>query len=148
SLCAQVTCPYTLDASRLNVATLDLTTRRPEPGFRPLDSLFVDARAVLAPERLPKSPLSASYVIDGGLSVAPDAFGPDAGSTVSIPVTTFVRDLIRGETSSGEDPPQSLALLSFSEPLSLLLTSFVGPGGEGEPVLRLILTTSDTVEVR
>lgn len=147
-LCAQVTCPYTLDPSRLNLATLELTTRRPEAGFLPIDSVFVDARAVLDPDRLPKSPLGFSYVIGGGLPLGADLFGDGTGSTVSIPVTSFVRDLIRGETSSGDEPPRSLALLTFSEPLSILFSSFVGPGGEGEPVLRMVLTTSDTVEIR
>lgn len=146
--CAQVGCPFELDASRLSAATLDLTTRPAPLGFQPRDSARVDARPVLAPDHLPKAPLGSSFVVPSGVAVGPGAFGESAGAVVGVPITTFIRDLVRGETQTGDDAPDVLAFLSVSEPLDLSLASFVAPGEPGEPVLRLVLTTSDTVQIR
>ncbi|NNF38838.1 MAG: hypothetical protein HKN71_09225 [Gemmatimonadetes bacterium] len=143
AVCQRVQCPIVITPGRLNNATLTLTTAQSEAAFQPSDSLFVDARAVLAPELLPKSPLGTSLVGTPGVPIGPDGFGEVAGQTVTIPVTTFVRALFDG---SGEKVPD-LALLTPLEPLSIGFGTFVGPGLPGAPRLRLILTVADTVEI-
>jgi hypothetical protein len=149
ALCEKVQCPFALDPSRINAAVLVLTSRATEPAFQPSDTVRVDARAVLAPERLPKSPLGDPFLGGGfGFPVAPDAFGEAAGTAVELPVTPFVRDLVRDTTFTGAPAPHHLALLSLFEPLSIAYASFAGPGQEGAPYLRMIVTTADTVEIR
>jgi len=145
-LCAEVTCPFEIDPSRVNLAAIALTTTVPDAGFRPVDTLQLDARGILAPELLPKSPLGSSLA-SGGVLVPSEAFG---GSTreVEIPVTSFVADLLRGETSTGGQPLTSLAIVDLFEPRSFPYATFAGPGQEGEPFLRMIVTTADTVEIR
>jgi hypothetical protein len=101
---------------------------------------------VLAPERLPKAPLGVSFVGTLGQRVAPDAFGDEAGQTVSIPITGYLRSL--ADEDPEVRPPADLALLSALEPLSLSFASFDGPGAAGAPRLRLILSAADTVEIR
>lgn len=147
-LCERVGCPFPLAADRINAASLVLRSRASQPAFQPSDTIRLDVRPVLAPARLPKSPLGPSFVGRPGRAVDPSAFGEEPGQEISIPVTAFVQDLVRGQTPQGLDPPESLALLSFFEPLSISFASFVGPGEEGEPFLRLIVTTPDTVEIR
>lgn len=148
SLCDQVGCPFEVDPSRLSAATLELTSRSAAAGFQPWDSARIDTRAVLAPERLPKAPLGPSFIAGFGVPVAPDLFGASPGATVSVPVTGFVRGLVEEEPDEGDAPSPVLALLSAGEPLSLTFASFMAPGQPGEPVLRLVLTTSDTVQIR
>lgn len=148
-MCERVECPFTLQTRAINAASLILHSRATPPAFQPTDTIRLDVRPVLAPERLPKSPLGQSVVGGpGGRAVPAEAFGENAGQQVAIPVGEFIRDLIRGETRAGDDPPSTLALLSFFEPLSISFASFEGPGDENEPYLRLIVTVTDTVEVR
>lgn len=144
-VCALVGCPLELTPERLNSATLILTTAASQAAFQPADSLFLDARAVLAPDLLPKSPLGTSLVGALGVSIAPEWFGDDAGQTVSIPVTTFVRSLV--DDSVGQKV-RDLVLLTPLEPLSIGFGTFAGPGTGAAPRLRLILTVTDTVEIR
>lgn len=143
ALCAELGCPIELTPGRLNSATLILTTVATQAAFQPADSLFLDARAVLAPDLLPKSPLGTSLVGGLGVSIAPEAFGTAPGRTISIPVTTFVRSLV---DESGQKVPD-LVLLTPLEPFSIGFGSFAGPGQVGAPQLRLILTVADTVEI-
>jgi hypothetical protein len=142
-LCAAVTCPFTPDAGEISYAGLELTTRATETGFVPFDSLRVDVRSVLSPERLPKSPLGPSESGVLGTGVAPEAFGVLAGSLVDVPVTSFIRQLLGGPDSYGRAPPSMLALLSAFEPLSVAFGSFYGPGDPQEPVLRLVITVGN-----
>lgn len=146
-LCAALGCPFELTTQNLNHASLVLHSRTVEPAaFQPSDTVRLDVRPVLAPDRLPKSPLGPSFVAGGGRPVPPEAFGEGAPQRIAIPITTFVRSQI-SETEEGEEPPNTLALLSAFEPLSISFASFVGPGEEGEPFLRLIITRSDTVQL-
>lgn len=145
ALCALVECPVELTPERLNNATLLLTTAASQAAFQPSDSMFLDARAVLAPELLPKSPLGTSLVGGLGVSIAPASFGAEAGRVVSIPVTAFVRALV--DDSVGQKV-RDVVLLTPFEPLSIGFGTFVGSGEEGAPRLRLILTVTDTVEIR
>lgn len=144
-VCAVVSCPFTLRPAAVNTASLLLSTRRVEPAaFQPSDTIRIDVRPVLAPERLPKSPLGASFLGVLGRSVSPSAFGENDGVEIGIPVTSFVRTLL----GDREPPTREFALLSILEPLSIAYASFDGPGADGEPRLRLIVTVADTVEVR
>lgn len=147
-LCQAVGCPYTLDPDDLNAAFLVLRTRTTQAGFQPNDSVRLDVRPVLAPDRLPKSPLGESLVGTQGVSFPPAVFGEEAGEEIQIPVSTFVEDLLRGETEEGLVPPGTIGLLSFFEPSSLGFANLAGPGEEGEPFVRMIVTTSDTVRIR
>jgi hypothetical protein len=145
-LCAALGCPFALDEEKINHASLVLTTRPTEPpGFEPLDSVRLDVRAVLAPERLPKSPLGSSLVAFSGRVLAASLFATP--SAVSVPVTSFVRTQLAGESDGDVPPPRSLALLSFLEPSTISFVNFAGPGQPGEPRLRLILTASPIVEL-
>ena len=147
-LCERVKCPLSLVAERINAASLLLRTRVSEPGFQPRDTVLVDVRPVLAPDHLPKSPLGNSFVGGIGERVGPEAFGEEPDQLFAVPLTGFVRDYLRGETAQGMDPPSSIMLLSFLEPFSMGFANFSGPGSEGEPLLRLIVTTPDTVNIR
>lgn len=158
-VCAITTCPLELTGSRLNHATLVLTSRPSQQGFRPPDSLRVQAVEVLAPEVLPKSPIGPSIFIDGsgltnGARVSGEAFVPGGTRKVEIPITPIVENLFNGTTPSGETPSSTVALLSYRcfeeagicrEPASIGFGSFAGVGEPGEPYLRLILTVSDAV---
>lgn len=159
--CARVTCPLTLTADRINHAGLVLTTRPVEVAFRPTDSLAVEARAVLAPEALPKSPLgNPLFVADIGRTIGASlpvaAFQPGGARTIELALTPFVQDLARGKTLAGGGVNPTLALISLRcpseltgcfESQSLAYSSFVGPGQPAEPYLRLILTVSDRVKL-
>ncbi|HEX9886316.1 MAG TPA: hypothetical protein VGA70_07495 [Longimicrobiales bacterium] len=147
AFCERMGCPFDLDPARVSSATLVLHSAASEPAFQPSDTVRLDLRAVLSPERLPKSPLGATFTGGLGRAVAPEAFGDAPGQVIAISVTTFVRNILGGPMD-GLEPPNVLALLSVFEPLSLSFASFVGPGGALEPSLHLILTTADTVEIR
>ena len=58
---------------------------------------------------------------------------------MEVPLTTVVRDLLRGETSDGNPVSNTVALLSTFEPLSIEYLSFEDAVGPGAPRLRLIL---------
>lgn len=97
---------------------------------------------------MPKSPLGSSLIVEPlGRAVAPDAFGSSPGAVIEVPFTRFARDLLRGEDLAGSPAPNTLALLSVFEPLSIAYASFEGPGSAAEPILRLILTIGPPVEL-
>lgn len=149
-LCAAVGCPVEIDEDHVSYAGLVLSPRRPDPAFAPSDTLTIDVRMVLAPLFLPKSPLGPSNAGIGspaglaGTILAPELFGVDADEeTVEVPVTRVIRDLLRGETASGDPVPSAtVALLSTFEPVSIEYVSFEGPGSPAAPRLRLILSFS------
>jgi hypothetical protein len=146
SLCAVVGCPFVLEPSRVNHASLVLTTDVVQPtAFQPTDTVRLDVRPVLAPERLPKSPLGTSFVAAAGKPVPPEAFRDGAGLEVSVPITSLVRVLVQEDPDPV--PPNHVALLSVLEPLSIAFASFLGPGSVGAPFLRLIVTAADTVRL-
>lgn len=151
-LCAAVGCPVDIDEGHVSYAGLVLSPRRPTPAFAPSDSLTMDVRMVLAPSFLPKSPLGPSNAGAGGTPgfagtiLLPRLFADSAtDETVEIPVTRLIRDLLRGETTSGDPVPSAtVALLSTFEPFSIEYASFQGPGSPAAPRLRLILSFSPT----
>ncbi len=155
-VCAAVACPLELRPERIVYAGLVMTTAPTTPaGLAPVDTLRMDVRPALAPDRLPKSPLGPS-VQPSIRRIPATAFLGDAGVTVEVPMTRYFRDLLGGvEPEPGEGTgvgessavPSTLTFLSPSEPVSLGFGSFVGPGSAGEPFLRLILTLSDGVSL-
>jgi hypothetical protein len=148
SLCAALGCPFALTPERINHASLVLTTRPTNPAaFAPIDSVHLDVRAALAPERLPKSPLGGPLAGLRGKALAAIQF--QSSQTVTIPITSFVLQQlgVADDDGDGLPPPRSLALLSYLEPASISFVNFAGPGEAGEPRLRLILTASPVVEL-
>lgn len=146
ALCA-VGCPFALTAERLNYAAIVLRTRTTETAFQPTDSITLDMRPVLQRAALPKAPLGGSLTASLGRRVAPEFFGSQSGAEIEIPITQFVQDLLRGQTSNGTVPPNTLALLTTFEPLSIAFASFYGPGSAFEPVLKLIVTAGPSVQL-
>jgi hypothetical protein len=145
-LCAALGCPFELTSERINHASLVLVTKPTDPpAFQPADSVRIDVRTVLAPERLPKAPLGSAVSSLLGRLFDPLAF--QTPQPVSIPITSFVKSQIEPPADSLFPAPKALALLSYSEPESIAFVGFVGPGQAGAPYLRLILTRSRSVEL-
>jgi len=148
-LFAKVQCPVRLTEESLISASLVLTSKAPPAAFQPTDSLFwLDVRPVLEPSRLPKSPLGSSLVGRLGVQMNPFDFQGDAGVEVEIPLGSYVEALISLRDDPELNVPQTLALLSSFEPLSLYFAAFEGPDSSSPPELRLILTFADEVRVR
>lgn len=147
-LCAAVSCPFTLEPGQISFAALRLTSRTTAAAFQPTDTVRLDVRPVFDRAAMPKSPLGTSLVgAQFGRPVSPDAFGANPGQVIEVPFTSFARDLLRGEDARGNPAPNTLALLSVFEPLSIAFASFAGPGSANEPVLRLVLTVGPPVEL-
>ena len=147
-LCAQVSCPFTLEPGQISSAALRLTSRTTDAAFQPTDTVRLDVRPVFDRSVMPKSPLGSSLVGSNlGRAVSPEAFGANPGQVIEVPFTSFARDLLRGEDDRGNPAPNTLALLSVFEPLSIAFASFAGPGSANEPVLRLVLTIGPPVEL-
>lgn len=142
-LCAVVTCPVSINEEHVSYAGLVLTSRESERAFAPSDTLPLDLRMVLAPEVLPKSPLGPTTRTNPlGTRLAPEWFSAPAGESVEVPVTSLIRDILRGETEDGGPVSSTVALLSTFEPVSLEYASFEGPSSPSSPSLRLILSFS------
>jgi hypothetical protein len=145
--CAVVSCPHTVEPGQISYAALVLTSRASDAAFQPTDSVGLDVRTVLLRSALPKAPLGPSLVADllNGRRVRAEAFGSNPGERVEIPITGFARALLADST--GTEVPNTLALLSVFEPLSIAFASFHGPGTPDEPRLRLVLTIGPPVEL-
>ncbi len=145
-LCAAVGCPLRLDPDFVTSATILLNSATSPGSFQPTDTITMIALPVLAPERLPKSPLGSSFT--EGVRLPPRHFGPSAGVELRIPITEHVKGLL-AEPEAGETPVSpTIALLSLSEPSSLGVASFAGPESETPPRLRLVLTVPQAVGLR
>lgn len=145
-LCAAFGCPFELTAESVNHASLVLRAKPSEPAaFHPTDTVNVDVRPVLAPERLPRAPLGGQIAGALGRALAPFAFTNSI--EVSIPVTSFVRAQLEEPEEGQLAATHALALLQLREPASIAFASFAGPGEPGEPQLRLILTAIPLVEL-
>jgi hypothetical protein len=145
-LCAELGCPLPITPEALISASLVLTTKAPAAAFQPTDSLYMDVRPVLAPERMPKSPLGSSLAGILGVALPPEHFGENDGVEVKIPLGAYIEALL--EQGPDGELPASLVLLSTFEPASLAYLSFEGPGSEKSPQLRLILTYGEGVGIR
>jgi hypothetical protein len=146
-LCAVVSCPVTLHATELNYAAIVFKTRRTEEAFQPTDTVAIDVRPVLSRGALPKAPLGRSLVGITGRLIAPELFGDEDGQDVEVPITVFAQALLLGTDDAGFEPPQTLALLSVFEPISIAFASFHGPGDENAPFLKLVVTIGRSVEL-
>ena len=136
-LCEALDCPVEIGEEHVSFAALRLITRVGPRAFAPSDTVPLDLRSVLAPEVLPKSPLGHSRI--GAHEVPPELFAAPAGEVVELPVTTLVRDLLRGETASGDPVSSSAAILTTVEPYSIDHLTFEGADSPLAPSLRVIL---------
>ena len=144
SVCGSVPCTVEFRPDRVVYAGLLLYTQRSAPlGLQPLDTIGIDMRPVLSPDRVRRSPLGRT-VQDRPTFIDPDLFGDGSDTLVEFPMTRYVRDLMR-EIAPGDDPVSpALALVTGFEPWFLERATFWGPGsGKYEPVLRIVLTITD-----
>ncbi len=140
-------CPLELTPEQLVYAGVVLQSRPADPpAFQPLDTLRLDARLVLAPDRVPRSPLGGPVLPDVR-SVPPGAFEVGGDRRVELPVTAYLADLLRDPEEEEEPLTATIALLSAQEAQGFGFARFAGPGQEGAPFLRLILTLSEGVEL-
>lgn len=146
TLCAAVMCPVPLTSDLVSSAALVLTTAAPPSSFAPSDSLRINARTVLAPDRLPKSPVGGSLATES-LVLTPGLFAAGPGQDVVLPLTTYIRTLLDGPQDDGLTPPNTVALLADFEPSSLGFAAFAGTGS-GAPRLRLVLTIPQEAGIR
>lgn len=144
--CAELDCPFELKPEEVIFASLVLESRASEAAFRPTDSLEIEARAVLRPDLLPKSPVSDPLQASPEV-IPPEAFAPGGSVQVSLPMTAFVQNLLRGETPEGDPVSSAVALLSAFEPSSFDFATFAGPPGQGRPFLRILLTLAEGVDL-
>ncbi len=136
-LCEALDCPVELGEEHVSFAALRLITRVGPRAFAPSDTVPLDLRSVLAPEVLPKSPLGNSRI--GAHRVPHELFAAPAGEVVELPVTTLVRDLLRGETVLGAPISSSAAILTTAEPYSIDHLTFEGVESPLAPSLRVVL---------
>lgn len=144
--CAQLPCPFEIAPDEVILAALVLETSPSPMGFRPADSLGVEAWPVLAPDRLPKSPLGAR-LSSAAQAIPPEAFAEGGATAVSLPVTGYVQDLLRGESAGGFPVSTTMALVAAPEPASFGFATFSGAGSETAPFLRIILTLTEGVSL-
>lgn len=147
AVCQRIECPVELRPERIVYAGLGFYTHAGvSPGLTPLDSVPVEIRPVLSPDRLPRSPLGCSVL--GCLArervLAPGLFDADVQTPVELTLSSYLRTLL-AEPGEGVDPPSStLSILAGrEEPATLEPAVFYGPGSDFEPYLRLILTLSE-----
>ncbi len=145
-VCARIDCPLEIRAERILFAGFALHSHPTlSPGLAPLDSVRVQLRSVLSPDRLPRSPLSVP--VSAGIErLPPELFSAQTETLHEIPMTAYVRSLL-GADSSEVGVLSTLALLSDPEARSLEVVSFYAPGTVLEPYMRLILTVSDGVSL-
>lgn len=141
------TCPVPLTADRVVYAGLQFTSIPTAPeALAPTDTITLDLRPVLAEDRLPRSPLGPP-LRSQGIRAAPDWFVPGGRTSIEIAVTRYLRDVLRHEDGRGVPVSGVLSLLTLPEPAALGVATFAGPGAEGGPGLRIILTVSEGVRL-
>ena len=146
AICAGAeSCRVALTADRVIFAGFGFRTIPQEPpSLAPADSMVLDLRPVLSPERLPRSPLGVP-ILPQGRTIGPGQFVEGGEALIEIPATRFIRDLARASAGDSEQPPSVVSLISAAEPSGIGVASFGGPGSGREPVLRIILTASEGV---
>jgi hypothetical protein len=149
TLCATVGCPFTLGPEHVTYAGLGLRSRNVPGAFHPTDTVSVEVRPVLDRGALPKAPLGGALSgIELGTAVPPELFGTGEGTLVDLPITRYVQIFLAGSDPSGRPPPTTLAIMSATEPETFTFGSFFGPGPTNAPVLNLVLTVSQPMEIQ
>lgn len=143
-VCGAVGCEVDLTEVDLNLAELVLTSLQTEPPFQPQNTMAIDIRPVLNPELLPKSPLGGPLLPFPAI-FAPELFSTQAGTQVSLSLTTLVTGVLGIAAVTDTVPVTSIALFSTPEPNMIGFASFLGAGGAGAPVLRLLYTVANDV---
>ena len=152
-LCDVVQCPFTLTSDLISSAALILTTVPPPSSFALSDSLRINARTVLAPDRLPKSPVGGALATES-VVLGPSQFAGGGLQEIVMPLTSYVRALLDGPGDDGLVPPSTLVLLADFEPSSLGFAAFAGAspsaavGAPPGPQLRLVLTIPQDAGIR
>jgi hypothetical protein len=144
-ICQFIPCPLELRAEEILFAALVLQTSRTDPvALRPRSDFPLAARVVLAPDRLPRSPLGRS-IQPQTRQLVPNLFTSDGLRSVELPVTQYLQEILVAMREGGEGPPRTVALLSQSEPRNLEVATFQAPGSPGSPMLRLVFTIAQGV---
>lgn len=146
-LCAQVTCPLTLEPGLINSAQLVMRTRASPEAFQPIDTFMVRPQEVREPDRIPRTPLGRQLVATD-VSIPPSFFAGQSGAEISVPLTSFLQTLLEGPQQGEPVPSDAIVLLAPFEPSSLGFATFDGLGTTNAPVLRMILTVGDRVGFR
>ncbi len=146
-LCARINCPLTLTPDLVVFASLLLETRATDPaGLQPADTLLIEMRPVLDPDRLPRSPLG-SAAQSRSVRMNPPLFGEESGQPLEVPITPHVRDMLESRAEGRTDFPKTVALLSAFEPTLPGVAMFARPGEDGEPQVRLLITVTEGIRL-
>jgi hypothetical protein len=144
-ICQFIPCPLELRAEEILFASLVLQTSQTDPvALRPRNDFPLAARVVLAPDRLPRSPLGRS-IQPRTRQIVPNFFTSEGQGSVELPVTQYLQEILVAMRAGEAGPPRTVALLSQSEPRGLEIATFQAPGGPGSLMLRLVLTISEGV---
>lgn len=137
-------CTLRLRDVAMNYASLVLQPVPAPAGFIPEDSVRLGARILLASEAVPleRSPLGDVAGVMTS-SVAPSAFGAGGGSTIELPVTTFLRRLASDTIAAANRPPPFVAMVPVVEGSHFGVSTFAQ-----NPRLRLVLTVATEVQIR
>jgi hypothetical protein len=144
-ICQFIPCPLELRPEEILFASLVLETGPTDPvALRPRTDFPLAARVVLAPDRLPRSPLGRS-VQPAPRQVTPTRFVSGGEGRVELPLTRYIQEIVDAMRRGEDGPPRTVALLSQIEPRNLEVATFQAPGSAGSPMLRLVFTISEGV---
>jgi hypothetical protein len=130
-------CTVSLDSVHINTAELLLPPASTPAGFLPEDSLFVEARTVSVAEQLPLERSAIGERLARSELLAPSLFAsPPPADPVRLNITQFIIHLLDESVAAPLRLPPLLSLLQLPEGGTFGFASF------GEPMLRLVLTTS------
>jgi hypothetical protein len=144
-ICQFIPCPLELRPGEILFASMVLETGPTDPvALRPKTDFPLAARVVLAPDRLPRSPLGRS-VQPVARQIPSSRFVSGEEGSVEIPLTRYIQEIVGAMREGEAGPPRTVALLSQVEPRGLEIATFQAPGSAGSPMLRLVFTISGGV---
>lgn len=134
-------CDVPLKDATLTLATL-LLEPSPVAGRRLERPIRIDARAVLSAANVPvfRSPLINVGTMRDSVPVELFAPLPPAGARVAVPITSYVRQLVREEDPEGDPLPLWLALVATVERGTFGYAAFSSMESASPPRLRLVVT--------